>query len=712
MSSQIPPGYWIVAIYQPPNGFTFPAPLSKLLSSISPLPIQRVPSSNIFGLLSCKGSGPARSFYRNISQSGTGWNSADTFALTCQVFLSQRPPMLLVEAFSAGYFAGNRAGVTVNMRTVAFSQANRGLNTVIFNGYGTVVNIASFDTHSDPTAADRFASLIEGLPAGTNMAVVIVDEATNCLNNRAIQSIRSLGGSKLASVAYRGSYTLIGCKGRPIDCVSEAFSPSGPNGVLVKSYVPNTEPSANHKGNWISVSTSSSTNNNHILLNGAKVSPITTFGPGIQVLAVGPDFLVVNEVLDDNIQGLLEDMRADASDSDTVYAIYVPPSRTSPTAAVLGDVLGSINSDGIVADNSKGTLLVGTPGGGSGSALELRFGPSEVASISFWAGQICPVPSTGQLRARRTKRFLLVLGGVVVYFALFRQLEKDTEGYYAISGPIVSDLTVPAGVTTLTPIDPPPKQSSSVVRRGLFVSVDNCGEKLAVDAFDNVDKMRTFYSNKAGYMQSTVFLNDRPETPPELWPTITNVRQHLNQLIQATKDGEVALFHIFSHGLVTGPLLPKVKPSINVNPECDSLSCKDLQKMIANLSPRVNFTFFFCCCHSGRWLGPSEHVPHGIAFACAKEDDRLKLWSGIPSNPTSLLKSILGRSRERKPFPTYEALRKEIQTRLNDELKNKLENLRNEDGTQKLKDGANYMLLQYNPNITDPNRLIWLESLS
>ncbi|KAI9432809.1 hypothetical protein F5148DRAFT_133819 [Russula earlei] len=351
---------------------------------MSQLPIELVLPGTMYGLLYRKGSGPARSFYRNISQSADGWSGADTFALTCRVFFTRRPPILRIEAFSAGFFAGNRAYVTIDMRTVEFSWDNRGLNVVAFNGYGTVVNIASFDTWANQTAADRFASLIEGLPAGTGVAVVIVDEGTYRLNDRAIQAIKSLGGSKLGSVAFRGSYALIGCKGRSAGCVAEAFSPSGSFGALVKSYTPGAEPGPSNKGNWLSISTYSSSHNYHILLDGVEITPNTTFKPGIQLLAVGQQYPVVDEVLDsdDNVEGLIEAMREHAQ---TVYAMYIPGSCSGTRAATsLGSFLGSTKMNDL---NGRGRLVVGIPGGGSGSALEHMF-VKEFISISFWTGSM------------------------------------------------------------------------------------------------------------------------------------------------------------------------------------------------------------------------------------------------------------------------------------------------------------------------------------
>ncbi|KAI9509563.1 hypothetical protein F5148DRAFT_741899 [Russula earlei] len=740
---QIPLGYLTAIVYQPPDGFTFPAALGKLLSLMSQLPIELVLPGTMYGLLYRKGSGPARSFYRNISQSADGWSGADTFALTCRVFLTRRPPISRIEAFSAGFFAGNRAYVTIDMRTVEFSRDNRGLNVVAFNGYGTVVNIASFDTWANQTAADRFASLIEELPAGTGVAVVIVDEGTHRLNGRAIQAIKSLGGSKLGSVAYRGSYALIGCKGRSAGCVAEAFSPSGSLGALVKSYTPGAEPGPSDKGNWLSISTYSSSHNNHILLDGVEITPDTTFGLGIQLLAVGQQYPVVDEVLGDNVEGLIEAMR---EHTQTVYAMYIPGSCSGTRAAtILRSFLGSTKTDDL---NGKGRIVVGVPGGGSGSALEHMF-VEEPVSISFWTGPFVSA-TTSHTRPRRVKRFQWVVGlgaigavvGLLAYIGLFFfQDSKEKDKPAPISGPTAPttpSTAAPEGVTVSNPIDPPPKDVSKVVRRGLFIAVDSCrqitepgrgGDPKVTTigdfkgaAYPNVEKIRAFYANKDGgtFMQSTVFLNDDPSTPAALWPTVANVQEHVRQLVRDTKDGEVALVHIWSHGTSGGPSLPREKPPPGVrNPYNDAvtLARTELQSMIANLSTRINFTFVFNCCHSGRWLGPQEQVPRGIALAGAREDRALSLkLTSDPfglHNPTLSLHFLLSRCKT-GPFPTYEEIRKQIEDTLNRWVKPLLLELKDDDGNRLYDDSTAtlYILLQYNPSITDPKRLRWLDAIS
>ena len=129
-----------------------------------------------------------------------------------------------VTAKSAGKNEGNYAKIEMNGTEVSFPNGTqRGMNLVVFDEKGgSVLHKESFDTHASSSNSAAFVDFINTLPAGRVVAIAIKDEATNCLTEAAKRACESLGSTLIRSIAYRGSWAIVGQKGIDIGSVPEA----------------------------------------------------------------------------------------------------------------------------------------------------------------------------------------------------------------------------------------------------------------------------------------------------------------------------------------------------------------------------------------------------------------------------------------------------------------------------------------------------------
>ncbi len=138
---------------------------------------------------------------------------------------------------SAGFTVGNRASVVmsgIDVCTIAggLPACGRGLNVVVFDETsGTPLQAGTYDTYASAVAADTFAALIEGLPAGRIVAVAAMDEATRQLTERARRACEMIGSGLIRNLGVRGSWALIGRKGSAPGSVPEAVGNVSPVGV-------------------------------------------------------------------------------------------------------------------------------------------------------------------------------------------------------------------------------------------------------------------------------------------------------------------------------------------------------------------------------------------------------------------------------------------------------------------------------------------------
>lgn len=145
--------------------------------------------------------------------------------IPCKLEIPKGAPLV---ARSAGFGAGNAASVLNDGALVPVAGGyGRGLNAVVFDeAGGAVLDARCYDTHGDPAAADSFAALVEALAPGRVVAVVVQDEATDMLTERAKRACESLGSTRIRALGYRGSWALIGYKGAApgsgMECLNNA----------------------------------------------------------------------------------------------------------------------------------------------------------------------------------------------------------------------------------------------------------------------------------------------------------------------------------------------------------------------------------------------------------------------------------------------------------------------------------------------------------
>jgi Interleukin-like EMT inducer len=117
-----------------------------------------------------------------------------------------------IQVVSAGMEHGDAVSIHVDGHDRAIGR--RGYNVVAIDPRsGDVIWTDLFDTLVSPGESDRLARSIEGLPAGTIVAVAVKDEASGALTEGAVTALRSLGGQQDIRGLYRVSHLLIGVKG-------------------------------------------------------------------------------------------------------------------------------------------------------------------------------------------------------------------------------------------------------------------------------------------------------------------------------------------------------------------------------------------------------------------------------------------------------------------------------------------------------------------
>lgn len=133
------------------------------------------------------------------------------------VFRASEPPLVNppvpVRVYSAARMSGNFVSIIVNNQS-ALSSVGRGFNlAVIDEATGQVLETRTFDTFLNQAQSDAMAAYIEGLPQGRYVAVVVHDEGSYSLNQRAKDALKTLGALDVQNLGWQQSYSLLGQKG-------------------------------------------------------------------------------------------------------------------------------------------------------------------------------------------------------------------------------------------------------------------------------------------------------------------------------------------------------------------------------------------------------------------------------------------------------------------------------------------------------------------
>ena len=119
------------------------------------------------------------------------------------------PASLLVR--SAGQETGDFGHIYVD--GIERSPNGRGYNLVALGPDGQVLDTANFDTHADSAANGRLAEWVAALPAGTQVAGAVRDEASMNLTQEAVDALRSLGVTGDLRGHFRWGHAFIGRRG-------------------------------------------------------------------------------------------------------------------------------------------------------------------------------------------------------------------------------------------------------------------------------------------------------------------------------------------------------------------------------------------------------------------------------------------------------------------------------------------------------------------
>ncbi|MEH2258483.1 interleukin-like EMT inducer domain-containing protein [Nostoc sp.] len=144
--------------------------------------------------------------------------------------IRQFNPFRVVSAMSEGVNVGNNACITTNGHTVKMPNSyQRGINVIVFNQEGQVIDRGTFDTYASTNETNKFVEFINKVNPENYVALAVKDECTWHLNYSSNEKVRqvfqSLGSTMISQVGYRDSWVLIGKKDGTK--LAEAFARDG-----------------------------------------------------------------------------------------------------------------------------------------------------------------------------------------------------------------------------------------------------------------------------------------------------------------------------------------------------------------------------------------------------------------------------------------------------------------------------------------------------
>jgi len=132
--------------------------------------------------------------------------------------LSSPPPLeeyhtkrkkIEIVARSAGFLDGNYGRVEVDGKVI-FELERRGIGIVVINEEdGTVIEMATFDTHSSKEESNQLADFIASQKKESVVVAVVKDEASECLTENAKAAFELIGSLRIRELGYRGNWALI-----------------------------------------------------------------------------------------------------------------------------------------------------------------------------------------------------------------------------------------------------------------------------------------------------------------------------------------------------------------------------------------------------------------------------------------------------------------------------------------------------------------------
>jgi Interleukin-like EMT inducer len=117
--------------------------------------------------------------------------------------------------------AKRERAASVRFNGVELAPDQRGYNLVALDSTGRLVAAAAFDTFARRTANAELAAWVAALPPGTVVAATVRDEASQSLDERAVQALRTLGVAGDLRGRVRQVHVLVGVKGAPLGSALE-----------------------------------------------------------------------------------------------------------------------------------------------------------------------------------------------------------------------------------------------------------------------------------------------------------------------------------------------------------------------------------------------------------------------------------------------------------------------------------------------------------
>ena len=294
---------------------------------------------------------------------------------------------------SAGALDGNLAEFFIDGVQVEMTPG-RGLSVVVLDEHGTSASeLHVFDTGFEAGGSAPLATLLNSLSEGVGVMIAAMDDASDNLTLAARNAIKQLGATQIDNLGYRGSYALIGVKGR--SAVAERLAASGEGHVQVSSrnsWKPacaDTTSSLANAGDPIAlrVRSAGAADGNFVefYVNGALVDVVA--GRGLTVVSL-QDGQVETHVFDTGFEGL--------GSEGLVRFLQVLPYGTLVMVAAMDDATDNLTAEAKAAIEGLGAseirslsyrgsyALIGVQGGLALAERVASSGSGSVEIASTW----------------------------------------------------------------------------------------------------------------------------------------------------------------------------------------------------------------------------------------------------------------------------------------------------------------------------------------
>ncbi len=139
------------------------------------------------------------------------------------------PDTINISVLSAGWYSGATCVIAKDGINLLSNSFFAGMGIAVFdNSTLEIDTVTWFQLFNEPGNVEALANLIDSIPAGKIVAMGVADDARNNLSTHLKDAIKSLGGSKIDSLQFRGSWAIIGWKGAPIGSIPEEVRPALP----------------------------------------------------------------------------------------------------------------------------------------------------------------------------------------------------------------------------------------------------------------------------------------------------------------------------------------------------------------------------------------------------------------------------------------------------------------------------------------------------